>query len=79
MLLMFALGKLNEQLNWAAIRYLELVMIFGIFFYLYKAMRKFYQQRRAKTIFKFLTFCFLLVLTITLIFLFFIFYSLYKL
>ena len=40
------------------IDYLELIMVLGIFFYLYKAMRNFYRQRRAKTVFKFLLYLF---------------------
>ncbi len=79
MLVMFGLGKLNSGLKWSVIPWIEVVMGIGIFFYLYKAMRKFYKQRRAKTIFKFLIFCFLLMITITFLFLIFIFYSLFKL
>ena len=40
MLFMFGLATLNERLNWSAISYLEMIMGLGIFFYLYKAMRK---------------------------------------
>lgn len=79
MLFIFALNKLNDELNWSAINYIELISVLGIFFYLYKAMRKFYQQRRAKTIFKFFVLCFSLFLTMSFLFLIFIFYSLYKL
>lgn len=79
MLAMFGLGKLNAVLNWSVINYVQVIMGFGIFFYLYKAMRIFYGQRRAKTIFKFFLLCFSLLITITFLFLVFIFYSLYKL
>jgi hypothetical protein len=79
MLIMFGLGALNAKLDWALITIIETVLGFGMLFYLYKAMRKFYRQRRAKTFFKFLILCFLLFITITLLFLVFIFYSLYKL
>ena len=79
MLVMFGLGKLNSALNWSVINYIEVIIGFGILFYLYKAMRNFYNQRRAKTIFKFIILCFLLLITIMLLFLTFIFYSLYKL
>jgi len=79
MLLMFFVGRLNDKLHWAALTYLEFFMGLGIFFYLYKAMRKFYKQRRAKTIIKFFTFCFLLLITMSLLFLVFIIYSLFKL
>ncbi|MGB4845747.1 MAG: DUF3667 domain-containing protein [Ferruginibacter sp.] len=79
MLFIFALNKLNKELNWSVINYIVGLSVLGIFFYLYKAMRKFYQQRRAKTIFKFFLLCLLLVFTISFLFLIFIFYSLYKL
>lgn len=79
MLVMFGLGALNERLDWGLITIVQTILGFGLLFYLYKAMRKFYRQRRAKTIFKFLMLCFLLFMTITLLFLIFIFYSLFKL
>ncbi len=79
MLLMFGLGKLNNWLGWELITFIQVVLGFYIFFYLYKSMRKFYQQRRAKTIFKFLILSFLLFLTIMSLFLIFIIYSFYKL
>lgn len=79
MLFIFALNKLNNELNWSVINYIVGLSVLGIFFYLYKAMRKFYQQRRAKTIFKFFLLCLLLFFTISFLFLIFIFYSLYKL
>jgi len=79
MLFIFALNKLNNELKWSVINYIEGLSVLGILFYLYKAMRKFYQQRRAKTIFKFFLLCLLLVFTISFLFLIFIFYSLYKL
>ena len=79
MLLLFGLGKLNNELNWTFIDAVEVILGFGIFFYLYKAMRKFYGQRRGKTISKFLILCFLLLVTIMLLFTVFIFFSLFKL
>ncbi|MEP7255787.1 MAG: DUF3667 domain-containing protein [Ferruginibacter sp.] len=79
MLVMFGLGKLNDELNWGLIKFVEVVMGFSLFFYLYKAMRKFYRQRRGKTILKFLILCFLLLITILLLFTVFLFFSLFKL
>ncbi|MEP7237777.1 MAG: DUF3667 domain-containing protein [Ferruginibacter sp.] len=79
MLVLFGLGRLNEELNWTFISIVDTIIIFGIFFYLYKAMRKFYQQRRAKTIIKFLLLCFSLVIICTLLFGVFVFFSLFKL
>jgi hypothetical protein len=79
MLVIFGLGALYARLGWNLITIVEIILGFGMFFYLYKAMRKFYRQRRAKTFFKFLILCFSLLITIILLFLVFIFYSLYKL
>ena len=79
MLILFGLGELNGRLGWTLITVLEVIIGLGIFFYLYKAMRNFYKQRRAKTIFKFIILCFSLFITILFLFLIFIFYSLYKL
>jgi len=79
MLIMFGLGAINAKLDWTLIRIVQTILGFGLLFYLYKAMRKFYRQRRTKTIFKFLILCFLLFITILLLFLTFMFYSLFKL
>ena len=79
MLILFGLDKLNKELHWSFIKYFEVVLGLGILFYLYKSMRKFYGQRRAKTVFKFLILCFSLWITVLLLFFVFILYSLYKL
>lgn len=79
MLIMFGLSKLNSSLNWGIITFIEVMIGLGIFFYLYKAMRNFYKQRRAKTIIKFLLLCFSLFITIVLLFMVFVFFSLFKL
>jgi Protein of unknown function (DUF3667) len=79
MLLMFALGKLNNLLDWGLITFIQVLMGFGMLFYLYKSMRKFYRQRRGKTILKFLILCLLLFVTMALLFFIFILYSYYKL
>ena len=54
MLPIFALIKIqgNTGANW--INYVNLVLIAGVFFYLYKAMRNFYKQSRGKTVLKYL-------------------------
>ncbi len=82
MLVLFGLAKLDSFLNggwWGIIPIFEFLLGLGIYFYLYKAMRRFYKQRRAKTIFKFLILCILMYLTGALLFLTFIFFSLFKL
>ncbi len=79
MLVIFSLSQLNNSLHWGFIKFIEVVLSFGIFFYLYKAMRNFYKQSRGKTILKFFIFCFLLFIIITLLFFVFIFFSMFKL
>ena len=46
----FGLNKLEKTTGWSGITFIEVILFFGLFYYLYKAMRKFYQQRRAKTL-----------------------------
>ncbi|MBK6380777.1 MAG: DUF3667 domain-containing protein [Chitinophagaceae bacterium] len=79
MLILFGLVALNDKLHWTVLTIMQVLIGFGIYFYLYKAMRIFYRQRRAKTVIKFIILCFSLFITIMLLFLIFIFYSLYKL
>lgn len=79
MLIMFGLSKLNSSLDWGFITFIQVLLGFGILFYLYKAMRNFYQQRRAKTIIKFLLLYFSLLFTFMILFVVFIFFSLFKL
>jgi Protein of unknown function (DUF3667) len=79
LLFLFGLNKLNNQLHWQLIKIIQVIASFGLFFYLYKAMRNFYQQRRAKTIIKFLILCSLLLIVLMLLFVIFVFFSLFKL
>ena len=78
MLVSFSLGLISRQLHSDVIGWIDILLFLGTFFYLYKAMRKFYQQRRGKTILKY--FLLLLLFLIVLFFLFagFILYSLFK-
>lgn len=79
MLLMFGVSKLNEQLEWGVLTVLNVLLFLGISFYEYKALRNFYKQRRAKTIFKFLLLNLGFFIVLALLFVFFIFFSLFKL
>jgi len=79
MLVIFGLSKLNSSLNWGFITFIQSMLGFGILFYLYKAMRNFYQQRRAKTILKFLLLYLSVFLTVMILFIVFVFFSLFKL
>ena len=72
--IVFCLNKLDEILNSGFIGFVIAVLVFGLFFYLYKAMRNFYKQRRAKTLFKFLLIAlssFIMMLILLVIFIFF--------
>ncbi|MGZ4049723.1 MAG: DUF3667 domain-containing protein [Bacteroidia bacterium] len=66
MLLIFGLIKVEGMSGSNWISYLNLGFILGIFFYLYKAMRNFYKQRRGKTILKYI----LLLISFTCLFAF---------
>jgi Protein of unknown function (DUF3667) len=79
LLFLFGLNKLNNQLHWQLVKIIQVILSFGLFFYLYKAMGNFYQQRRAKTIIKFLILCSLLLIVLMLLFVIFVFFSLFKL
>jgi hypothetical protein len=57
LLLNFAIGKINDLTGWAFIQYISFAIILFMLFYLYKSMRNFYQQRRGKTILKFILLC----------------------
>jgi len=78
MLFLFGLSKLNDQLHWGSISVLSTLMYLGLFFYEYKAMRNFYDQRRGKTIAKFLLLNLMFFIVIILLFVLFLFFSLFK-
>ena len=54
LLVYFGINKLETMSGWKWLKYVNVVLMIGIFFYLYKAMRKFYRQGRIKTILKFI-------------------------
>jgi hypothetical protein len=59
LLVYFILNKVHESMDWGWVGWIEaVVLLYGVY-YAYKAMRKFYGQRRGKTILKFfiLNFC----------------------
>ncbi len=53
MLSMFAFKQISVFTGWAWPQLFELLLMLGLFFYLYKALRRFYGQRRGITILKF--------------------------
>ena len=53
LLMIFSITKLDEFIHFKFMGWLIGLLILWLFFYLYKAMRNFYGQRRFKTIIKF--------------------------
>ncbi|HSU27009.1 MAG TPA: DUF3667 domain-containing protein [Chitinophagaceae bacterium] len=79
LLVIFALGELERKLGWDWISIFQFILFFSLYFYLYKALRNFYRQRRFKTIIKlFIISLFSLVMMIIL-FAFMAFFSAYNL
>jgi hypothetical protein len=75
LLLVFSLGKLEEATGWNFMSILIAILFFVLFFYLYKAMRKFYGQKRGKTFLKFILVSVLSLIMMTILFLIFMFFS----
>ena len=65
-LIFYALSILNGYLHWKLLSILITIGVIFIFFYVYKAMRNFYEQRRWKTVFKYgiFLFCYSMVLSL---------------
>ncbi len=79
LLVIFSLNKLNTELNWGIITWLNVILYFSLFFYEYKAMRNFYKQRRGKTMLKFFLLNIMFLVVLCLLFTAFIFFSFFKL
>ncbi len=71
----FALNKLSDMTGWGVWTTGIIILFLLLFFYLYKAMRNFYGQRRAKTIFKFMLVTILSLFMMLILFVFFLFFS----
>lgn len=79
LLAIFSLTSLNHRLDWWPIGLLIFLLYVSLFFYEYKAMRNFYKQRRAKTIFKFILVNIMFLVVLGLLFAIFVFFSFFKL
>jgi hypothetical protein len=75
LLVVFGLGKLEDFTGWGLLNFLTAILFFGLFFYLYKAMRNFYGQKRGKTILKFILVSILSLIMMLILFLLFMFFS----
>ncbi len=54
LLVYFGIGGLHDKTGWNPLQWLNTVILIYPLFYYYKAMRRFYGQDRARTIFKYL-------------------------
>jgi hypothetical protein len=78
MLLNMCISRIENVLRLDWMNYINSLITIIIFFYLYKGMRNFYQQRRAKTISKFFLFSFSFFFMIVFLFIFFGFVSFFQ-
>jgi hypothetical protein len=78
LLIVFALDKLNDFINSGFVDFLTGMIFLSGGFYLYKSMRKFYKQKRAKTIFKFLLLNLTAFVMMMLLFVVFILFSVFE-
>ena len=79
MLVTFGISKLRSLLHWDWLGFIIAIFVLGIFFYFYKALRKFYKQRRAKTILKYFILLILFFVTTLFMFTVFFFFSIFAL
>ncbi len=75
LMVVFGLGKLQDATGWGLINLLLFILFLFLFFYLYKAMRKFYGQKRGKTFLKFLFVGILSLIMMAILFAMFMFFS----
>jgi hypothetical protein len=75
MLIYFAANKLGDMSGWGIFFWIKIALGFYLFIYLYKAMRNYYQQRRAKTIIKYFLLNFIFFIIVTFLFTGFLIFS----
>jgi len=75
LVLVFLTGKLSTATGLGDIDYFILLLFMLLYIYLYKAMRRFYGQKRAKTIIKFLLVAITSFIMLLVLFLLFMFFS----
>lgn len=79
LLAIFGFISLKDWLHWEPFDWIIFALFVLWFFYLYKSLRNFYGQRRAKTVGKFLLLNLLGFVTILLLFVIFLFFSIFQL
>lgn len=72
-------GELRDYLNWSFFDYVRIVLVMYWVVYLYKSLRRFYNQGRSKTIMKLLLISFFGIITMLLLFVGFLFFSIFQL
>ncbi|MEP6701159.1 MAG: DUF3667 domain-containing protein [Bacteroidota bacterium] len=75
MLAVFSMNALEDITGKGFFTLISVILVFALFFYLYKAMRKFYGQGRVKTFFKFILVTILSLIMMSILFLLFLFFS----
>lgn len=75
LLIAFSLDALRKATGWGIVSFVSVLLYISLFFYLYKAMRNFYQQRRLKTFFKFFLVTIFSLIMMMILFLLFISFS----
>ena len=78
MLLSMGVYSIKNLTNWNSIGYINELITIAVFFYLYKAMRNFYKQRRLKTIFKYIILLFSFLFLILFLFVIFFLVSIFQ-
>ena len=71
----FLINTLQDLTGWGGLDFVILLLFILLFFYLYKAMRKFYGQGRGKTLLKFFVVALMSVVMMLVLFLMFLFFS----
>jgi hypothetical protein len=77
-LLLIGVDQAKHNLQWNWLDFVTAAGVLYLLFYLYKAMRKFYLQRRAKTIVKYMILNLLMYILIILLFVIFALFSFFK-
>jgi hypothetical protein len=75
-LLIFSVGKIQEATG-RGMDFIVMILVLLLYFYLYKAMRNFYGQRRGKTILKFIMVSFFSLMMFSILLVFFLLFSVF--
>jgi Protein of unknown function (DUF3667) len=78
LLFVFGFGKISDMTGWGFMDFLTACLFLLGGFYLYRSMRRFYGQSRAKTLIKFLLLNLLGVISFALLFLLFVLFSVFE-